>query len=60
MHSRQLESLLTNIWQIQSIMVSVSAGEATIQEKEDEYIQLYLDIATEIDALGQSRSCSTP
>ncbi len=51
MDLRQLESLLANIWQIQSIMVSVSTGEATIQEKEDEYIQLYLDIATEIDAL---------
>jgi uncharacterized protein (TIGR02391 family) len=54
MHSRQLESLLTNIWQIQSIMVSVSTGEAAIQEKEDEYIQLYLDIATEIDALAKA------
>jgi len=32
-------------------MLSVSTGEATIQEKEDEYIQLYLDITTEIDVL---------
>ena len=35
-------------------MLSVSTGEATIQEKEDEYIQLYLDITTEIDALAKT------
>jgi len=53
MNSRQLENLLMEIWQIQSIMVSVSTGEAQIQEKEDEYIQLYLDIATEIETLAK-------
>jgi uncharacterized protein (TIGR02391 family) len=53
MNSKQLENLLTKIWQIQSIMVSVSTGEASIQQMEDEYIQLYLDIATEIDTLAK-------
>ncbi|NIS62442.1 MAG: hypothetical protein GTO13_17600, partial [Proteobacteria bacterium] len=53
MNSRQLENLLMKIWQIQSIMVSVSTGEAQIQEMEDEYIQLYLDIATEIETLAK-------
>jgi uncharacterized protein (TIGR02391 family) len=53
MDLRQLESLLANIWQIQSIMVSVSTGEAKIQEMEDEYIRLYLDIATKIETLAK-------
>ena len=51
MNLGQLENLLTETWQIQSIMVSVSTGEAQIQEMEDEYILLYLDIATEIETL---------
>jgi uncharacterized protein (TIGR02391 family) len=54
MDPRQLESLLANIWQIQSIMLSVSTGEAMIQEKEDEYIQLYLDITSEIAVLAKA------
>jgi len=53
MNSKQLENLLTKIWQIQSIMVSVSTGEARIQQMEDGYIQLNLDIATEIDTLAK-------
>lgn len=53
MNSRQLENLLTKIWQIQSIMVSVSTGEAQIQEMEDEYIRIYLDITTEIGTLAK-------
>ncbi len=53
MNSRQLENLLMKIWQIQSIMVSVSTGEAQIQEMEDEYIQLYFDIESEIDTLAK-------
>jgi uncharacterized protein (TIGR02391 family) len=53
MNSKQLENLLTETWRIQSIMVSVSAGEASIQEMEDEYIRLYLDIATEIETLAK-------
>ena len=53
MDSRQLESLLAKIWQIQSIMVSVSTGEIPIQEMEDEYINLYLDIESEIEALAK-------
>lgn len=51
MKSEQLESLLTKIRQIQSIMVAVSTGGPRIQEKEDEYKQLYLDIQTEIENL---------
>lgn len=34
-------------------MVSVSTGEAQIQEMEDEYIQLYLDIGAEIETLAK-------
>ncbi len=53
MNSKQLENLLMEAWQIQSIMVSVSAGEASIQQMEDEYIRLYLDITTEIETLAK-------
>lgn len=47
----QLETLLKKIRQIQSIMVDVSTGKSLIQEKEDEYIVIYLDIAADIESL---------
>jgi uncharacterized protein (TIGR02391 family) len=47
----QLERLVKKIKQIQSIMVDVSTGWSLVQEREDEYIVIYLDIATEIENL---------
>ncbi len=49
----QLESLLKKIRQIQSIMVDVSTGGSLIQEKEDEYIVIYLDITADIESLAR-------
>lgn len=49
----QLESLLKKIRQIQSIMVDVSTGGSLIQEEEDEYIVIYLDIAADIESLAK-------
>ena len=53
MKSTQLENLLKKIRHIQSIMVDVSTGESLIQEKEDEYIVTYLDIAADIESLAK-------
>jgi hypothetical protein len=53
MEVRQLESLLKKIKLIQSIMVNVSTGGALIQEREDEYIVIYLEIATEIERMAK-------
>jgi uncharacterized protein (TIGR02391 family) len=47
----QLERLVNKVRQIQSIMVDVGTGGSLIQEREDEYIVIYLDIATEIENL---------
>ena len=52
MKSEQLEGLLKKIRTIQSIMVDVSTGGSLIQEREDEYIVLYIDITTEIESLA--------
>ena len=49
----QLENLLKKIKEIQSIMVDVSTGESLIQEKEDEYIVIYLDITADIESLAK-------
>jgi uncharacterized protein (TIGR02391 family) len=49
----QLDSLLKKIGQIQSIMVEVSTGRSLIQEKEDEYIVIYLDITADIESLAK-------
>ncbi len=53
MKLKRLESLLKKIRQIQSIMVDVSTGRSLIQEKEDEYIVIYLDIAADIESLAK-------
>ncbi|NIS61977.1 MAG: TIGR02391 family protein [Proteobacteria bacterium] len=53
MQLAQLESLLKKIRQIQAIMVDVSTGRSLIQEKEDEYIVIYLDIAADIESLAK-------
>jgi len=52
--SEQLGKLLKKIRHIQSIMVDVSTGRSLIQEKEDEYILVYLDIEAEIEGLGKT------
>ena len=49
----QLKSLLKKIKQIQAMMVDVSTGRSLIQEKEDEYIVIYLDIAADIESLAK-------
>lgn len=49
----QLESLLKKIRQIQATMIDVSTGRSLIQEKEDEYIVIYLDIAADIESLAK-------
>jgi uncharacterized protein (TIGR02391 family) len=54
MKVEQLERLLKKIKYIQSIMVDVSTGESLLQEKEDEYIVVYLDIETEIKSLTKA------
>ena len=54
MKLEHLERLLEKIRQIQSIMIDVSTGGALIQEKEDEYIVIYLDITTEIESLAKA------
>ena len=53
MKSEQLERLVKKIRQIQSIMVDVSTGGSLIQEREDEYIVIYIDITTEIESLAK-------
>ncbi len=54
MKLEQLDRLLKKIKQIQSIMIDVSTGESLIQEREDEYIVIYLDITTEIESLAKA------
>jgi len=54
MKSEQLEGLIKKIRKIQSIMVNVSTGGSLIQEREDEYIVLFIDITTEIESLVKS------
>jgi uncharacterized protein (TIGR02391 family) len=49
----QLKSLLKKIKQIQAMMVDVSTGRSLIQEREDEYIVIYLDIAADIESLAK-------
>ena len=53
MKLEQLERLVKKIKQIQSIMADVSTGGSLIQEREDEYIVIYLDITTEIESLAK-------
>jgi len=54
MKSIQLERLLKKIRQIQSIMVDVSTGGSLLQDREDEYIVVYLDIENEIESLAKA------
>jgi hypothetical protein len=54
MKSEQLERLLKKIKQIQSIMVDVSTGGSLLQDREDEYIVIYLDISAEIESRASS------
>ena len=53
MKLERLEGLLRKVKQIQSIMNEVSTGASLIQEREDEYIVVYLDIVHEIESLAK-------
>ena len=53
MNVEQLEGLLKKVKEIQSIMIEVSTGGSLIQEREDEYIVIYLDIVHEIESLAK-------
>jgi uncharacterized protein (TIGR02391 family) len=53
MKSEQLERLMKKIRQIQSIMIDVSTGRSLLQDREDEYIVVYLDIENEIESLAR-------
>ena len=54
MKLKQLERLLEKIKQIQSIMVDVSTGGSLLQDREDEYIAIYLDISAEIESRAKA------
>ncbi|MDZ8259553.1 trypsin-like peptidase domain-containing protein [Nostoc sp. ChiQUE01b] len=51
MQSTELEELLTNIQKLQSIMIAVATNsqEYRIQDKEEEYIELYQEITSQIE-----------
>jgi uncharacterized protein (TIGR02391 family) len=48
-----LEALLTNIQQLQAIMVAVATGGPRIQDKEAEYSQLYVTVGAQLESLEQ-------
>lgn len=53
MESTELEELLTNIQKLQSIMIGVASNsqEYRIQDKDEEYTELYQEIASQIEEL---------
>ena len=46
-----LEQLVQKIHELQTLMVTVATGEARIQEKDDEYKQLYMEVSLKLESL---------
>jgi len=46
-----LEQLVQKIHELQTLMVTVATGEARIQEKDDEYKQLYMEVSLKRESL---------
>lgn len=46
-----LEQLVQKIYELQTLMVTVATGEARIQEKDDEYKQLYMEVNLKLESL---------
>jgi len=46
-----LEQLVQEIYELQTLMVTVATGEARIQEKDDEYKQLYMEVNLKLESL---------
>lgn len=51
MTPQALEQLVQKIHELQALMVAVGTGEALIQEKDDEYKQLYMEVSLELESL---------
>ncbi|MEG3837395.1 TIGR02391 family protein [Microcoleus sp. AT8-A4] len=46
-----LEQLVQKISELQTLMVTVATGEARIQEKDDEYKQLYMEVSLKLESI---------
>jgi uncharacterized protein (TIGR02391 family) len=57
MTPQSLEKLVQKIHELQTLMVAVGTGEARIQEKDDEYKKLYMEVSLELESL-QSKGFS--
>ena len=51
MTPQSLEQLVQKIYELQTLMVTVATGEARIQEKDDEYKQLYMEVNLKLESL---------
>lgn len=51
MTPQSLEQLVQKIHELQTLMVTVATGEARIQEKDDEYKQLYMEVSLKLESL---------
>jgi uncharacterized protein (TIGR02391 family) len=52
MTPQSLEQLVQKIHKLQTIMVAVGTGEALIQDKDDEYKELYMEVNLELESLS--------
>ncbi|NET60524.1 MAG: metallophosphoesterase [Symploca sp. SIO2E6] len=53
MEPAQLQEFLTKIQQLQSIMIEVATGESRIEYEEEEYTELYLEVALQFELLQE-------
>lgn len=54
MEPEQLDEFLTKIQKLQSIMIEVATGESRIDDEEEEYIELYREVALQIELLQEA------